>query len=176
MSNIYELPKEIEETLFKYYACFDEETWELIAEEKEFEEIQKALFDLQNQKDELLNWYLKDRANRLADNAGLQNEIDRLQKRIKVNNAKIERVENIIDYNFGKIYDWKAIAFWNFTINYRKSKQTIIENEEILPKKFIKIEMIEKKSIPKADIKKAIESWEIVPWASIQENKTLTIK
>jgi len=68
MSNIYELPKEIEEALFNYYGCFDEETGELTAEEEVFKKAEAALFELQNQKQELLEWYLKDRANRLADN------------------------------------------------------------------------------------------------------------
>jgi hypothetical protein len=48
-------------------------------------------------------------------------------------------------------------------VNYRKSKQTIIENQDLIPESFVKREMIEKVSIPKADIKKAIENGEVVP-------------
>tara|TARA_R110000744_G_scaffold228561_1_gene346526 strand:+ start:8757 stop:9074 length:318 start_codon:yes stop_codon:yes gene_type:complete len=105
MSNIYELPKEIDQALLKYYNCFDEETGELIVEEEMFKKAEKDLFELQNQKDELLEWYLKDRSNRLSDNAGLQNEINRLQLRIKTNNKKIERVEKIVDYNFAEMFN-----------------------------------------------------------------------
>lgn len=176
MTNIYTLPEETEKALFAYYACFDEETWELIVTEEYLKEKEKELFDLQNKKEELLDWYLKDRANRLADNAWLQNEITRLQNRIEVNNVKITRVEKIVDYNFGEMYNWKAIAFWNFTVNYRKSKSTVIENEEMIPEKFVKREVIEIVSIPKAGIKKAIEAGKEVPGAVIKENKNLTIK
>lgn len=176
MSNIYSLPSEIEEKLNQYYDMFDCETWELIVEEEVLKEKEKELFELQNKKDELLDYYLKDRANKLAENVWLQAEIERLQARQKRNKAKIDRVEKIVDYNFSEMYNWKAIAFWNFTVSYRKSKQTIIEDESLLPEKFVIKEMIEKVSIPKAEIKKAIEDWEEVPWAKIQENKSLTIK
>lgn len=174
--NIYQLPKEIEKALFKYYSCFDEDTGELIVEEELLKQSEKDLFNLQNKKEELLDWYLRDRANKIAENAWLQKEIDRLSARQKSNKSRINRVEKIVDYNFWEMYNGKAIAFGNFTVNYRKTKATIIDNEELIPEKFVKREMIEKVSIPKTDIKKAIESWEEVPWARIQENKNLTIK
>ena len=89
MSNIYELPKEIEEALNKYYECFDED-WCLIVSPEEFEEINKWLQELQNKKEELINWFLSDRVNKQAENAGLDMEIKRLQDRIKRNNNKIK--------------------------------------------------------------------------------------
>ena len=66
--NIYELPKEIEQALEKYYSCFDEDTGEMIVEDEVFEKIQAELFELQNKKEELLEWYLKDRLNKKAEN------------------------------------------------------------------------------------------------------------
>lgn len=176
MSNIYTLPNEIEETLFKYYWCFDEETGELIVEESVLKEIESNLFDLQNRKDELLTWYLQDRSNRLAHNAGIDAEIERLQKMKKQNDSKIKRVEKIVDYNFKEDFNGKAVLFWNFKVSYRKSKQTIIENEDLIPEKFIKRETIEKVTIPKTQIKKAIEAGETVEGAKIQENMILSIK
>jgi len=174
MSNIYELPKEIEEALFNYYGCFDEETGELTAEEEVFKKAEAALFELQNQKQELLEWYLKDRANRLADNVWLQNEISRLQARIDRNNKRIQRVEKIVDYNFKEDYNGKATHYGSFTVSYRKSKATIIEDKDLIPKKFIKEKITY--SEDKTAIKKIIEAGGTVPWAKLEERLNLSIK
>jgi len=66
--SIYTLPKEIEQALERYYSCFDEDTGEMIVEDEVFEKIQAELFELQNKKEELLEWYLKDRLNKKAEN------------------------------------------------------------------------------------------------------------
>ncbi len=171
--NIYELPKEIEQALEKYYSCFDEDTGEMIVEDEVFEKIQAELFELQNKKEELLEWYLKDRLNKKAENEWIQMEIQRLQDRVARNNKKIERVEKIVDYQFREDYT-KPIALWNFTIAYRKSKSTIIEDENIIDFKYKKEKV--SISIDKTAIKKAIESGEQVKWARISENMNLTIK
>ena len=174
MSNIYELPQEIEKALSNYYGCFDEETGELVVEEEVFKKVEAELFELQNQKQELLEWYLKDRANRQADNAGLQNEIARLQARIDRNNKKIQRVEKIVDYNFKENYNWKPTHYGSFTVSYRKSKATIIENEDLIPVEFIKEKITH--SVDKTAIKKIIETGAVVPWAKIEERLNLSIK
>ncbi len=171
--NIYELPKEIEQALEKYYSCFDEDTGEMIVEDEVFEKIQAELFELQNKKEELLEWYLKDRLNKKAENEWIQMEIQRLQDRVARNNKKIDRVEKIVDYQFREDYT-KPIALWNFTIAYRKSKSTIIEDENIIDFKYKKEKV--SISIDKTAIKKAIESGEQVKWARISENMNLTIK
>lgn len=176
MSNIYELPKEIDQALIAYYNCFDEDTGEQIVTDEEVEAANKSLFELQNRKEELLEWYLKDRANRIADNAWLQNEISRLQERIKANDKKIQRVEKIVDFNFKDDYDGKPIHYGNFTVNYTKSKQTVFTDESLIPEKFINRSTVEVVKIPKADIKKAIDSGEEVPWVEIKENLKLKIK
>lgn len=172
MSNIYELPKEIEEALNKYYECFDED-WCLIVSPEEFEEINKWLQELQNKKEELINWFLSDRVNKQAENAGLDMEIKRLQDRIKRNNNKIKFIESFIDFNFKDDYK-KPIQHWNFTISYRKSKATIIENKELIPKEYIKERV--SYSEDKTAIKKALEAWEEVKGAKLEERLNLNIK
>lgn len=174
--NIYELPKEIEEALEKYYSCFNPETGEQIVEDEELKKIDKELFELQNTKEELLEWYLKDRINKKADNIWIQAEIARLQERVLVNNKKIERVENIIDYNFKEDYKWKPIHFWNFTIAYKKSTKTIIEDENKIPSKFKIKQVVTTIKIPKKEIKEALDKWEKVPWAKLENSLNLNIK
>ena len=140
----------------------------------EFKKAEARLFELQNQKQELLEWYLKDRANRLADNAWLQAEINRLQARIEWNNNRIKRVEKIVDYNFKDDYKWKPIHYWSFTVWYRKSKATIIDDQDLLPKEFIKEKTTY--SPDKTAIKKILETWAKVEWAHIEERLNLNIK
>jgi uncharacterized membrane protein YheB (UPF0754 family) len=66
MTKIYEIEKEIEETLEKYYECFDE-NGELTCEQSIFDEINKNLTELQNQKSDFIQWILKSRSNTLSD-------------------------------------------------------------------------------------------------------------
>lgn len=172
--NIYELPKEINEALEKYYSCFDQDTWELITTEEEMKLAETRMFELQNRKEELLEWYLKDRANRIAHNEWISQEIKRLQDIQKRNNKNIERVEKIIDFNIEN--KEKKTTLWNFIVSYRKSKSTVIEDESKIPEDYIVREMIESVKIPKDPIKNAIESGEEVPWAYISNNIKLVIK
>ena len=174
--NIYELPKEIDQALTNYYNCFDEETGELNVPEEELEVSNKALFELQNRKEELLQWYLKDRANKIAENSGLQSEIDRLSARIKQNKKKIERVEKIVDFNCKDTYNGKATNYGSFSVNYKKSTCTIIEDASKIPEKYKTQETVTTTKIPKADIKKAIDKGEKVPGARLEEKLSLKIK
>jgi len=172
MWNIYNLPKEIEEALDKYYLCFDED-WCLIATDEELEIANKEIQELQNKREELIDWFLKDRQNKKAENEWLALEIQRLQARQKRNNDKISFIEKFIDWSFKDTYK-KPINYWSFTISYRNSKQTIIEDENLIDNKYKK--EVTKTSIIKADIKKAIEAGEKVTGAKIVENLNLTIK
>lgn len=172
--NIYELPKEIENALYEYYSCFDEENWELVCDDSVLKEKESALFELQNKKDDLIKWYLEDRANRLSHNLWIDSEIERLLKMKKSNESKIKRIENIIDYTFRDEYKWKPVMFWNFKIWYRKSKQTIILDEDLIPSEYKK--EVVKTTISKSDIKKAIESGKFIQGASVCENMNLNIK
>jgi hypothetical protein len=63
---IYELEKNIIETINKYYDCFNEDTGEQIASDEVVEEIKKELKELENKKDDLKDWILKKRANNIA--------------------------------------------------------------------------------------------------------------
>lgn len=173
-NNIYELPKEIENALEQYYDCFDDD-WVLLVTEEYFNDTQKILFDLQNQKQELMEWYLKDRQNKLANNIWLQTEIIRLQTRIEQNNKKIERVEKLIDFTYKQDYK-KPINIWNYTIQYNKSSACIITNEDLISDIYKKSVTKTTISVDKKAITKAIEDWIKVEWAEIENRLNLKIK
>ena len=171
---IHELNENITQALNKYYECFDDETWELIVSDEEFIKIEKELEEYQNQKDDLKTWVLHQRTNTLASINSIDLEIERLTKLKESQSKKLNQSENFIKF---LVWDLeKPIIFDNYKIGYTKSKSTVIENKDLIPSKFKIIEVKEIEKIPLADIKKAIEDGEEVPWAKIQENLKFYIK
>lgn len=170
---IYELPKEIETLLDTYYSMFDED-WIQIATDEEVASIQKELEEKQNQIDDLKWWVLKKRSNAVSTVAWINFEIERLTKLKDSQQKQINQSEKFLKHLFWDIE--KPIVFDNYKIGYTKSKSTVIENKDLLPSKFKIIEIKEVEKIPLADIKKAIENGEDVPWAKIQENLKFYIK
>jgi hypothetical protein len=134
--NLYTLPKEIEEALSAYYSCFDEETGELIVDDATLAEKQAVLDDLQNRSDDLLQWKLKDRANRLARADMLKLEIDRLDEQLKKEARLIDKAEKMIETAFERIYEGKSMNIGTFTLSYRKSEAVIIEDENKISEEF----------------------------------------
>ena len=169
---IYEIEQEIELALEKYYNCFNED-WELIATDEEFDIAEKELTEFQNKKSEFLEWILKSRANRLSDIAWIDNEIKRLSEIKQRIQRKINQSESFIEKIVKPNYQWKTINYWLFSVWFRKSKQTIIEDESLL-KKYKKIKVI--LSYDKTAIKKDLEAWKEVKGARIQEVDNLQIK
>lgn len=170
---LYEINQEVEILLNKYEALFDED-WVLIWTDEELETIQKQLEEKQNKVDELKTWALQKRANTLASINSIDLEIERLSKLKESQNKKLDNTNNFLKHLFWKLD--KPIIFDNWKIWYRKSETTVIENKDLLPSKFKIIEVKEVEKIPLAEIKKAIESGEEVPWAIIQENLKFYIK
>ena len=171
---INELNENIIQALNKYYECFDDETWELIVSDEEFAKIEKELEEYQNKKDDLKTWALQQKTNLDASINWIDLEIKRLTELKESQTKKLNQNENFIKFLFWKLD--KPIVFWNYKIWYRKSESTIIEDKTLIPSKFIVIETKTTEKIPLAEIKKAIENWEIVPWAKIQENLNFYIK
>ena len=170
---LYELPKEIEILLDTYYSMFDED-WVQTVTDEEVANIQKELEEKQNKIDDLKLWLLKKRSNAVANITWIDVEIERLTKLKASQEKQITQSENFLKHLFWEIE--KPIIFDNYKIGYTKSKSTIIENKELLPSKFKVIEVKEIEKIPLADIKKAIENGEEVPWAKIQEKLNFYIK
>lgn len=121
MPNIYNLPQEVEKALNAYYDCFDPDTGELAVSEEELTAAQSALEELQNQSDEILKWYLEDRANRLARIAMFENEVDRLKAHLKREAREVDRTNLLIGRAFERVYAGKPLNIGTFTLSYRNS-------------------------------------------------------
>ncbi len=173
--SIYTLPQEVEQALDLFYSCFDEVSWELIVEESIMLERQKTLDDLQNQTSEVTEWYLKDRANKLAYIAGIESEIDRLSKVVSSEKKKVARAENLLERIFARLYEWKAILIGSFKLSYRSSEAVVIENEAGLPKEFLRV-IPETVAPDKIKIKENLKAWIPVPGASLETRQNFSIK
>lgn len=170
---IYELNKDIEQLLDIYYNCFDMETGEQTASDEELQNIQKQLEEKQNQKDELKTWILHKRANNIANVNWIKVEIDRLSEMLAYTQKQIERSDSFIEYLFRDTIKDKPLVFDNFKIGYRKSKSVELK-EDFNVKEYIKERITY--SPDKMAIKKDLESWKDIEWASIKENLNFYIK
>lgn len=110
-----------------------------------------------------------------SDVSAIKQEIDRLSKLKSTKEKRIESIENYAKYVMQKFglerLDGKLHAF-----SFRKSEQTILDNEELIPEQFKKEKTVVTVSIDKNEIKKAIKAGEVVPGARILEVKNLTVK
>lgn len=172
--SIYTLPQEVEIAMTAYYECFDE-MWELIVDESIMLGYQKNLDELANKTQETTEWYLKDRANKLAYIAWVESEIDRLSKIVSSEKRKVARSENLIERIFSRLYEGKPLVIGTFKLSYRASQAVIIENEAGLPKEFLRV-VPETVAPDKKAIKEAIESGIKVPGASIESRQNFQIK
>lgn len=178
--SIYTLPNEIQESLESYYRLFDSETGELIWTEEELSLAQTYLDNLAAKTWSTTEWYLKDRANKIAYIAGIQSEIDRLQKIVVSEEKNIERFEMLINRIFDRVYGGEKTTIGTFVLSYTKSEQCTIDDETKIPKEYFRItpeKIIPESSAPdKVAIKTAINSWKEIPGASVLVKKTLKIK
>ena len=172
---IYEIEQEIEDTLNRYLLCFDE-TWELVIPEEDFREIEKELEELQNKKSDYLEWLLKSRANNLSNISWIEAEIKRLSEMKSRFEKKVNKTELFIEKLVKPNYQWKAINYGLFSVWFKPSKKTIIENKDLIPEKYKEKVIKEEIKIPLDAIKKDIEAGIKVPWAIIQECMNLQIK
>ena len=176
MSNIYNIPTEIEKALDNYYACFNEETGELIVSQEEMDACQAVLDELKNQSDDILKWYLEDRANRKARVDMLKSEIERITKLVNSEEKRMARAENLIGRLFERVYEGKPINVGTFILSYRKSDAVVIEDESRIPPEYMKTP---EPPLPKPDktaIKEAIKGGAEIPGAIIETRQNLQIK
>lgn len=173
--SIYTLPQEVEQALDLFYSCFDEVSWELVVEESIMIERQKTLDELQNQTNETTEWYLKDRANKLAYIAGIESEIERLSKIVSSEKKKVARSENLLERIFARLYEWKAMLIGSFKLSYRASEAVVIENEVWLPKEFLRV-IPETVAPDKVKIKETLKAGIPVPGATLETRQNFSIK
>lgn len=176
--SIYSLPDEVICTLTAYENLFDSTTGELIGSEEELELIKTALDNLANKTNDTTEWYLKDRANKLAYIAWIQSEITRLTKIVEREQRNVARSENLIERIFSRIYEGSKTIIGSFTLVYTESKSCSIMNESLIPKEFLRIipAVAETTAPDKNAIKASINDGKEVPGACIVVNKSFKIK
>lgn len=176
MTNIYNLPTEVEKALEAYYACFDLDTWELIASQEEIETAQKELEEYQNRSDDILTWHLQDRANRKARGEMIESEIKRLTAQLQRESNAIEKIQELIDRAFQRVYDGKSANIGTFTLSYRKSDAVVIFDEKAIPSEYLKTPEPPSPKPDKILIKSDIKSGKEIPGAIIETRFNLQIK
>lgn len=135
--------------------------------------IEERIIELLDKQENKYENILKLRANKLAQAKMLQDEIERLQKKLKPLNNTVDRLENYLDESL-KLNGIQTLEVWTFSLSYRTSESVEIENEWLLPAEFVKIK--ETRSPDKIAIKKAIKDGQQVTGAIVKTNLNLQIK
>jgi hypothetical protein len=112
----------------------------------------------------------------LSDIAWITQEINRLTEMKKSYEKKVSKTESFVEKIIKPIYQWKKISYWNWSVSFKETESTIIENPDLIPDEYKVTNTIIEVKIPKDPIKKAIKEWKEIPWAKIQKNSNLTIK
>jgi hypothetical protein len=107
-----------------------------------------------------------------ADNITINEELNRLERIEKRNNKLIDRLKESMKMALEIFGESKKID--TFTLSLRKSKSVEIIDAELIPEAYRVVKTTE--TINKTEIKKAIESGEIVSGAIIKENQNIQIK
>jgi hypothetical protein len=130
MSNIYDLPAEVEATMSLHDQCFDE-NGEMIVPQEVYDGIVQELEKLQNKQDDLILWALTKRTNSQANISALETEAQRLLDRAKRESKIVQHMDNMIAHFLPEID--KKIMVGNWDISYTKSEGTIVLDPLLLP-------------------------------------------
>lgn len=141
--------------------------------EEQIKLIEERIIELLDKQENKYENILKLRANKLAQDKMLDDEIERLQKKRKPIKSTISRLENYLDESL-KMNGISDLEVWTFSLSYRRSESVEITDEALLPTEFVKIK--ETKTPDKIAIKKAIGAGQPVTGATIKENFNLQIK
>ena len=107
-----------------------------------------------------------------ADNLTINEELNRLERIEKRNNKLIDRLKESMKMALEIFGESQKVD--TFTLSLRKSKSVEIIDAELIPEAYRVVKTTE--TINKNEIKKAIESGEIVSGAIIKENQNIQIK
>ena len=107
-----------------------------------------------------------------SENVTISHELERLKHIEKRNDKLIDRLKESMKMALEIFGESKKID--TFTLSLRKSKSVEIIDAELIPEAYRVVKTTE--TINKTEIKKAIESGEIVSGATIKENNNLQIK
>lgn len=173
--SLYTINKEIEEKLDQYISSYDEESGEILDEEK-FSSLHKELSELENQKDEAFHNTLYYKQNIESQIEMFDNEMERLKKKKESLVKKSERMERYIEHFYRKFYsDTKKTLFGTFTLGFRKSKSVKILDEEKIPSKFF-VDIPASRRVDKVAIKDILKKGEKIEGAEMEEKENFFIK
>lgn len=173
--NLYEIPREVDEAFALYLSSFDQETGEQIATDEETGARFQALKEMENKKNDIVQWALSKRANAIADVTAVESEIERLQKLAQSAQKTADKMEDMLGVFLPPTELTEMTQFGNWKIGYRKSEAVKIDDEAKLPQEFIKIPE-PKPSPDKTAIKEALKNGTVVPGASLEVRNNLQIK
>lgn len=174
MANLYEISDKLDVLINE---AFDIETGELYETQEELDKaIDECELDLDT-KIENIGCFIK---NLEADIDMLKNEEDKLKKRRKSAENKIEGLKKYLNGYLTAVYPIDADrAKWKFktprvVLGYRKSSSVEVPDIEKLDKNFIKVKT--EVSADKTAIKNAIKDGQEVKGAFIKENINLNVR
>ena len=168
--NLYELSSNIEQAFEDYLNLFDD-NGVLIWDEKDLEEAQKKIEELENKKGEIIEWSLKKRSNHESTIDQLKKEKERIGSLIEYEEKRVDNMDKLIMRLLPEIK--KPTVFWVHKLSYRMSKAVVIDNQDLIPWEFIRQKLTV--SVDKVALKEALEKW-VVEGARIEERKNLIIK
>ncbi len=133
------------------------------------QELERVIGEQSNKYENIVNL----RANKLWEVEAIQNEIDRLNKKLKPTKNLVNTLEDMLESSL--LLAWiDRMGVWTFNLSFRKSESVEITDETLLPVDYV---VTKTTTAPdKTWIKKAIREWINVPWAVIKENLNLQIK
>ena len=164
MSSLYELDKEYELALNNFKV--DEETGEVFFNNELLEQLEGDY----KQKVDNIACYIKDLQ---ALSQSIKNEKANLDERLKANDKKIESLKNYLFVSLERREISKLETARN-KLSFRKSTSLIVEDEKLVPRKYINKVVTEK--IDKKAITDVIKSGKSVKGCYLQENYNLQIK
>lgn len=104
--------------------------------------------------------------------AACEDERDHLNRLIRIKKNQVDRLENALSDSM-KVLGLDELKFPTGRISFRRSESVEIENEALIPKKYIRV--TEKREPNKVEIKKALKEGLKVRGAFLQENKNIQI-
>ena len=165
MATLYEIDRAIESIIETGFS-WDEETGEVLFEEKDLDGLQVAF----EEKLEACGIWMK---NQKALAAAIREEEKVLAERRKAIERKMERMDGYVLRHIAKIPKAR-IETPKVAMSTRKSQKVIVDNESLLPSKFVR----EVTSIKpdKVAIGKALKAGETVDGAFLENSVSLQLK
>lgn len=160
MSNLYELSQTVEQIVQEVISAEGELSTELEAR------LNAVSLDFKDKAGNIARWV----KNIEANEPGIEAEITRLQRRMKVQNNIKDRLEKYLHFCMENA-NLNKLELGTITLSIDKNPPSVaIDSEEDLPSRYIRIEQT--KSINKQEIGKDLKAGKVVSGAHLVTDKT----